>query len=304
MKGTLLFITKLRRAWALKPRDGAGIRAKGTKYVSKNSMAFRPEFFICLVCLLVLPLVVPSVSIAQAQTQSQVVYLQLKQTYRQQLDDYRTADRQYQISVEQYRQLKTLAALEDAVQQTHVTMKLRNEVLVSYLQLLQIQLQEATGVNLDQKTRMLQALMADIENLKQFRQKLGPEADRGQVNQLASEFAELAKPLESDAYRVQTMLVIGKLQTIYDKSLIVRTEIEQEALQKQDIHKAERERASQEIKSNLLEVKLLIDEINVETARLDSDFSRSSFSGQQGELTQIYAGLAQNLSYLQELLMI
>jgi len=248
--------------------------------------------------------IVSSVFAQSAAISTQDQYTEIRQTYRGQLDEYRTADRQYQITIEQYKQLKTLAALEDAVQQTHLTMKLRNQVLITYLTLLHFQLQNGTGINLDQKALMLQALNADISRLKTFQEKLEPEANRQAIAQIASEFAILAKPLENDAYKVQTLLAVGKLQTVFDKTVTLRGEIDDFTGQKQDINTTQRQRANQEIKDNLLETKVVIDEVVTETARPNTDFSRGSFAGLQDDLAQIYAGLSQSLSFLEELLSI
>lgn len=256
---------------------------------------------IFLVLAAVLASVMPVALPVAAQTTSQA-YETARRSYRGQLDEYRTSERQYTIAIEQYAQLNTLAALEELIQQTHTTMKLRNQVLISYLTLLQMQMEVSTGINLDQKARTIAALKADISNLNAFQEKIQVEPNRQKINEFTQEFESIAADLEKDAYLAQILLAHGRLQTVYDKTLILHQEIETTTSEKIDIAQSQRQRANLEIRDSLVSVKGDIDEMLVDIARAQTQYSKSSFDGSQSDLTQVYVGLAQTLSYLEELL--
>lgn len=227
---------------------------------------------------------------------------QLRQVYRGYLEDYRTADRAYQIANEQYLQLKTLVSLETAVTATREAMIARNRVLETYLTILRTQLQDATGVNLDNKTKVLGRLDAMIAELTTLETQIPAAQDRAAVMNMAAEFEVIAPQIEDIAYQTQTLLAAGRLQAVFDKATALGAEVYQATSVSGSLRQAERDRAYAEIKTNLAQTRTSIDEADADVGDDKQTFSRSSFSRTLRDLGSAYAGLSQSLSYIQELL--
>ena len=226
----------------------------------------------------------------------------LRAVYRTQLEEYRTAERQTQIANGQYAQLGTLTALETAVTSTRKTMLLRATVLESYLTLLRLQLTDATGINLPDKDRVMTRLDAVLSEIATHRQQAESATDRTDITNLTTDFDALSSQIESAAYEAQSMLAIGKLQTVYDKTLALSLEVRDAAGETTELKKAERERAYNEIQNTLAAVKANIDNTTPEPERSGSQFSRSALSNVLRDLGSVYIGLSQSLSFLSELL--
>lgn len=256
---------------------------------------------------LIVSAVAVSTFVPRVQAQETITpekYAQLRTEYRAKLDDYRSTERQYVIATEQYQQLNTLTSLEAALQATKNAMLKRADVLEAYMTLQTIQLQTATGVNLSQKAEYMQRLTNNLNALKQHRDKVQQAETRQAVNQVATEFAEFGKTLESDSVKVQTLLTLGKLQTIYDKSSTLLSDMEQSTKDLNDIKQVQRQRAAGEVRALLESTKTKINEVTTNTIRPDVDFSEGSFDSLLSKLNEIYAGLSQSLTYLDEFLRI
>lgn len=229
---------------------------------------------------------------------------ELRRLYITQFDDYRTIEKQAQVAITQYQTLNTLVSLEQALQLTHRAMELRSEVLVSYLELVRRQLQQATGISVTEKSRVLEELATDNQALRDHQTRLLRVEDRQALNQEAALFAPLAAKLESDVGQAQTLMTVGRLLTIYDKSVTLQSEIEAYLQTKDDVHASVRARASQEIKSTLAEVKMSIDTVNASFQRTDGQYSNVQSGNAIKELSGIFVGLSQTLSYFEEILKI
>lgn len=227
---------------------------------------------------------------------------QLRQEYRGYLEKYRADDREYQIANEQYLQLGTLVSLETAVRATRQAMLSRNQVLVTYLTILQIQLEDATGVSLENKERVLTRLEAMIAELTAFETQIEVAQDRGQVTNVAADFTVLSPQIEDVAYQAQTLLAASRLQAVFDTATSLGEEVYQATSDSGGLRQAERDRAYAEIRSNLTQSRVAIDEANTLVARENASFSRTGFSRTLRDLGSSYAGLSQTLAYIQELL--
>jgi len=224
----------------------------------------------------------------------------LKETYRGQLAEYRDAERSYQIASQQYLQLNTLVSLESAVQGMKKTMVLRDQVLITYVTILQTQLSISTGINLDQKTTLSTSLEAQLLGLKAHLVTAQAAETKEQVVQVTQTFKVLGDTTEEVAYQVQTIVATGKLQTIYDKSITLANEIDQNLVAgTADIKQRERQRAIAEVRLALGRSK---EGINYLLENRSSNASQSSFQTALRELNQVYGDVSQALDYLDELM--
>ena len=151
--------------------------------------------------------------------------VQLLKLYQDQVEQYRNYEREYQISKAQFFKLNTLQSLEEAVVNTKKTMISRNEVLITYCELLHTALEETEGVEVAQKSSALKGLEDQINALKEHNKKLADTNDREGIALRVSEFAVINAPLEVRAYTTRALISMGELQTVYDKGVILFNEI-------------------------------------------------------------------------------
>lgn len=144
---------------------------------------------------------------------------EVDRTYKGQLAEYRQAADQFNIAKGQFLKLNTLASLEVAVQDGRKALLLRDQVLLTYLKLIELKLLESDGINLEEKTIALDGTK-DLQQDFQAHYDLTNNAiDRVAINQVADDFEVLSPRIVSLANYVSTLLRIGKLQTVYDHAL-------------------------------------------------------------------------------------
>lgn len=226
-----------------------------------------------------------------------------REEYRQALEKYRPLERQYTVSIEQYRRLQTLTSLEEAVSDTRETTIARNDVLAAYLTLLQFLLQNATGIEITQKDIYLSELSIRLDELSRYRNSALGALDRPAIEALDKEFILLGSQIETTAYQVQTLLAIGKLQTVYDQAAVLADELSVLNQQQTDeLIQAKDKRAIQEIQDTLTRTKLELDQVIAKVKENnDQDFSRSNYTNFTRQLNTVYANLTQVLGFIAEL---
>lgn len=224
----------------------------------------------------------------------------LKETYRGQLAEYRTAERTYQIAAQQYRELNTLVSLEAVLQAMKKAMILRDQVLITYLTILQTQLGQATGINLDQKTSLNDNLTNTNQLVSDHLQSTQGAETKEQIVAAASEFEVVGKQTETTSYLAQTILAIGRLQTVYDKATVLTDDLDKNLVATTvDIKQAERQRAIAEVKATLSNAKQEIEYLLSNQSQIST---RATLQSALRNLNVIYQDLIRSLDYLDELL--
>lgn len=229
---------------------------------------------------------------------------QLTAQYRGQLQEYRQVASQYQIAKQQYQQLETLASLEEALRTTQNAMRLRTQVLTTYLRLLRFELLAQPGIELSEKQAADKALQAVVATLKTHQQEFLEPLDKPELNQQAFYFTEeLAPRVESAAYQALVNLKIGRLQTVYDKSLVLHEEMSAElATISASLESAARQRSFAENKRLLDKVQFEFDEVETELQEIENSRYESLYRQLKDPLNELYASLRRALTYLSELL--
>lgn len=222
--------------------------------------------------------------------------------YRSEFQDYRRLHDAYQISKQQYVQLDTLVALEKAVRDTQAVMRARAQALKTYLALMRLMLLNQTGVNLDEKQATETDLLAASELIETHLAKLEPELDKPAIDQLALEFEELLPQLEDAAYRAKTLISIGKLQTLYDKSQTLRDDFESTLNEGGALRLAERQRSFDEIKRTLDSLEPEFDEAEKKVSEREYSSYESIHRQVSDRMTEVYNDLSRVVSFLREAL--
>lgn len=231
----------------------------------------------------------------------------LKATYQAQLENYLYQEKLYRIAYDQYKQLQTLVSIEDLTQKAKNLGLSRDEVLISYLDLLRLNLIATEGIELSLKSKHLSQLESVIVYLKEHQENLKNLNERDQVSASLAAFANDQKDLNKQAEEILVLLSIGNLQMIYDKSAVLKKDIDTYLEKQGTLELPAISRASDETNRSLNSAKLKLDAFWAETlnrgerttwylSRFYSDLPRT--------LNPIYVNLSQSISYLSELLSI
>lgn len=228
---------------------------------------------------------------------------QLTDSYRGQLAEYLTLQREFEVAKGQYQQLKTLAALEKAVIATKAVMLKRQQVLETYLRLLRVQLLDAEGIELSTKQAAIDELSNHLTALGVHKQTIETMNDRLSVAAVAKEFTTIGPGIEQSSYYTLSLLNLGALQQVADKAKTLTEDIQDQVTQgSEPIQQAQQQRAVAEINRTM-------DKAQTQLTKLRGQISANRVSGSRSNYTQllrdmqpIYADLSQVLAFQDELL--
>jgi hypothetical protein len=228
----------------------------------------------------------------------------LKSTYQTQLENYLYQEKLYKIAYDQYEQLQTLSSIEDLTQKAKTLGLSRDEVLTSYLDLLRLNLIATEGIELSLKTKYLDQLEASIVSLKNHSENLGTLNDRDQVLASLASFATEQKDLRKQAQEVLVLLAVGNLQMIYDKSTVLKSDIDNYLQTKGTLDLPNISRASDETNRSLGSAKMKLDVFWAETLKRNTSnwYLAGLYNDLPKTLNPMYVNLSQSISYLNELL--
>lgn len=253
----------------------------------------------------------PQPAMAQADSQPAVfdteqlsaTIRELKVEYRAELEAYRREEQLYQIAQGQHEKLQTLTSLENLVRSTQSAMRARNQVLRTYFELLRLRLQQQPGIDLDLKQRAGDDVVAGIQVLDRYKQILEPTLDKPALQAVATTFDEDIEAIEDTAYQVISLLALGELQTLHDKTVQLTEEIKnQTATQGGALKIAQRDRAFGETERLLAQIKPEISQVELRLNNPNSQPYETLYLQVIETLDDVSNQLAQVMAYLQEIL--
>jgi hypothetical protein len=225
----------------------------------------------------------------------------LKDLYRQQLDQYRSDEHDYIINRDQYFQLQTLTSLEDSVKATRKVMVTRDEVLQTYIQLVKLILIQTRGIDVSVKKQQLDTLDQVLQDLKKHQAQLEVTTDRSGLSQRVADFAWIGSEVENVPQTVFLLVSYGKVQALYDKTVVVKNEVKNyvEQNEKDALRLSEKRRGFTEIDQTL-------DAAGVELKSTFADITTPQKYGSQNGKTSdnlyaAYGGISRTMSYLKEI---
>lgn len=247
---------------------------------------------------------VPSATIYERESLSKEIR-QLKLQYRGELEEYRRLENSYLIAKDQYHKLGTLASLEDAVQKTQEVMVSRDKVLRTYIRLLRLSLLSQPGIELPEKTAAEQSLLAALQKIEQHQQQLKEPLDKPQISEISGDFEVLSDQVREAAYQTLTVMAIGELQTIHDKSIALKSDMEIEiATAGGALKSTERKRSFDETDRVLTSLKPQFDEVEKKLSKPSTSGYEGIYRAIENSLGMIHSSLSQALTFLGELLKI
>ncbi len=225
----------------------------------------------------------------------------LQQLYAQQVEAYRTSERQYELAKSQHEHLQSLTSLEEAVKATKAAMQRRSDVLSTYLDLLYASLQDTLGLELSYKESQSKQLEETVTLLRDHRQALETADSRDVLQQMTKDFAVIFTLVQEDAERTRSMIVLGRMQAVYDKAQLVNLDIKklQETYEVSALKKAERDRAYTEIDRQFQTTAASLRAVREE---IGTERNSASYSSVSSKLTTISSSISRIISYLDEVL--
>jgi hypothetical protein len=225
----------------------------------------------------------------------------LVKLYQDQVEKYTKSEREYRTAKAQFAKLSTLQSLEEAIVKTKQAMVDRDDVLITYCELVRAHLQDAQGVEITLKTQADTELETQILELKAHREKVTTTTDREGVSERAQEFVVISEPFFTRANRAVTLISLGSLQSIYDRSVLVYAEIKiyHGETPTSAIRQEERLRAYKQVDNSIENLRQLLEEQRLQV----SQSKTGTTSNMRDKFSAIYAGDSKLLEYLRELLL-
>lgn len=228
-----------------------------------------------------------------------------RKIYRDQLIIYRQQEKNFLIAQDQYLRHNTLDAIEQAVKASRQVILSRDQVLHTYLTLLQLRLMEAEGIEISLKTSLIAKLENLRERLKIHHASAIDQLDRPAANKLADQFVPIGEESQLAGSQVLGLLSLGKLQEIFDKATALSPEITAEVtvVTATKAVSAETSRSLRETAGSLVTSKNSLDSIwGKVTERIQGGTDVSGQSDYLQELNVGYVNLTKSLGYFLELL--
>jgi len=228
----------------------------------------------------------------------------IKNKLIEELEQYSQDEKQYGISLAQFRKLQTLNSIETATKIAKKAILSRNLVLDTYLNLMRLKLVEAEGIEVVHKEKVLNEIENHRQALVDFEEKVVPIEDRDNLNLLATQFLPLGNEIRDTAYYALSLLAVGKLQAVYDQAYAIEQKVEQKDVSDlSNLEQAERTRATAEVKKLVTQLPPEFEELWTDLAAVENShsdykrFYRSVFD----DLDLIYSQLSRLTAYLEEL---
>lgn len=222
---------------------------------------------------------------------------EVQRSYRGQLEEYRVAQQQFVVAQQESVQLGTLSSLEAAVKATQKVMIIRDQVLLSYVKILELELRLADGLELSLKDKALLALEETTKSLNRHLDSTRASLDRPAIATRADDFLALEPLYTFSVEFSRELLLLAKLRNSYDTAAGVFNELADQELELTAIAQEERQRALEEVRLSLVDVDYLLDLTELE-------FEESLVRGRvrkNKSLDSIYVELIQLVNFLDEL---
>ncbi len=224
--------------------------------------------------------------------------------YRGQLETYRAQEKTFSIAQDQYRKLQTLDSIEQAVRSTRQALLSRDQVLFTYLTLLKLRLIDSEGVEISYKKTILERIDELLTQLEQHHTKVLKEFDRQRINTLSDDFLPVGADIKTTTSHALSALNLGKLQSVYDRSVLLFDEIQAEVSNMDGaLTVSEKQRSITETQRTFDTTSTNLKKITGKVGQRLADKSEIyAESDLLGDLNETYSLLSKTLNFFSELL--
>lgn len=258
-------------------------------------------------CILLFSLVVMffGASIVSAQEDIHPSQLELtRKTYVDTLDQYRNKEQKFFVIREQYKQLQTLASLEDAVKASKDVQIARIDTLLAYFNTLQLYVNELRGADLQKKQDVSQRLQQVVLELGISKQQVQKATDRIALDKLSTTYESRNNLYISTAYATLSLIRIANMQTATDQLGLLSSQVF-ETIQASSPSAnviSEKQRGYDELARTIGTIKEFITKaMNRYESNIGNDFTQSSYSQLVDILGSGFTKLKQGESFIKEL---
>lgn len=226
-----------------------------------------------------------------------------KVTYRALFATYLTTEREFSIAKQQYKQLNTLASLETAVKAGRAALLARNDVLLAYVDILDLSLRDAQGIEVNLKEQAIDDLTQITADIGTYDAVVDRIQSRDDLAAAVLSFVSLRPRVEEVSYRVLSLLSIGRLRVVYDRANAATMELQSTSADATNpLRQAERDRAFVETFRALDTAQSLFTQVDLQFDSQDGRHNASTFNQVVRNLTPAFSQLSQVLAYLEELI--
>ncbi len=227
-----------------------------------------------------------------------------RKTYVDTLDQYRTKEQKFFIIREQYKQLQTLASLEDAVKAAKDVQIARIDTLLSYFSTLQLYVNNLKGADLQKKMDLSGRLQQVILELGIAKQQVQKATDRIALDKLSTTYESRNSAYVSVAYATLSLIRIANMQTATDQLGLLSSQVFETIQQSSPSANvmSEKQRAYDELARAIGTIKEFITKaMNRYESNIGNDFTQSSYSQLVDILGSGFTKLKQGESFIKEL---
>ncbi|MCA9372647.1 hypothetical protein KC921_00945 [Candidatus Woesebacteria bacterium] len=173
----------------------------------------------------------------------------LQQLYREQIQAYQTAYRQFSLAKSQLQQFETLASLEGAVAASRSVFISRDELLLTYLDQLLLELNNSPSYEEGANQELVAKISQLRSELTAFNQLVTNSQDRQAIAERAEGFIPIAAQIQEYSTRTRIVLLLGRLNASAGtaQQLTIAVKQDHEANPVSAVKQGERQRAYQEL---------------------------------------------------------
>ncbi len=216
--------------------------------------------------------------VEEAQPDDLSVLQRATEKYFDAVETYRDEERKFLIAREQYYQLNTLNAQDEAIRRGQELLRARAAALRTYFQYLNVIVVRTRGIELDDKNRIILALEDADRALSTYEEGIRSLNSREKVDRHFVLLNNLKPDFYNTAYSALAAIKLGEVQTAIDSSTVLSQDLKAviESTQLSAAEKALRTRGLEEVERLLQRAKN-----NRQTQR--DQFVRNSIGGNYNE---------------------
>jgi hypothetical protein len=221
---------------------------------------------------------------------------ELQRSYRGQLEEYRTLHQQFVVAREEFNQLGTLSSLEAAVQATQKVFIMRDQVLLTYLEILELETRLASALDAQLEEESLFVLEETQKAVTRHLEDTQASTDRASIQERSLEFENIAELYSFSSVFAKQVLQLGTLQESYQQAGAIFEDLPLELVGQTQLEKAARARALEQIEFQLSQAKTLLAEQRLEIIESLQDVRVSS----SDTSNEVYVVLQRIVGFLDE----
>lgn len=224
--------------------------------------------------------------------------------YIPQLESYRTKESRFIIAREQYRQVQTLASLEEVVKASKEVQLARIDVLMTYFNMLREAVGALKGAEVTKKMEQSNRLLTITTELGVLRQQIQDSNDRIALDNISAQYQNRHIAYISAAYSALSLIRIANIQSATDQLGLLTSQVFasiQESSPSATVF-AEKQRGYDELARTITQIKEILSNATTRTEPLGvEEFTANTYTQIVDILSSAFTKLQLAESFLKEL---